>query len=656
MAAHVDTGWRHPLLDALVPTPPMTVDAWADERRVLSPKGSSEPGRWRTERTPYLREIMRALSSDTSYTDIWFCKGAQIGATEVGLNWIMWVIDSAPGPAMIVQPTLDMCKRLMRQKLDPAIKASPTVAAKLPPPRSKDGGNSMFAKDFPGGALMLAGANSATSLRSASVKFLFMDEVDAYPPDLDGEGDPIELAKARTRTFHRAKRFYPSTPTVKDASRIEQGFSETDQRYYYVPCPHCGTSQIIEWGRIRWDEQDDSVPAWMECVTGCRIEEHAKTDLLARGEWRATSPEKASTKVVGFHLSALYSPYGWYSWTDARNDFRKAKGSVALLKQFTNTVLGESYRETGEAPPWRRLYGRREDYARGTIPRGGILLTAGADVQKDRIEVELRAWGRRHESWSVDYLVIEGDTADIDSVRSPWRELSALLSRTFPHESGPHLRIERLAIDSSAFTQTVYAWVRKQDRRRVSAVKGSATQMSPVGVPTQVDVTEGGRRIRRGLKLWTVGVDVLKSELYGWLRQDPPGPGEPAPHGWFHYPGYDEEWFKQLTAEEMVQKLTKTGHRHYVWEKRRERNEALDCAVYARAAAIIVGVDRWDERDWAAVEGRLGIDDLDIDVEVEAMEPAPPAPVTPPPAPPPPPPPKPSIWGPGRRKSIWDKR
>lgn len=184
----------------------------------------------------------------------------------------------------------------------------------------------MFAKDFPGGALMLAGANSATSLRSASVKFLFMDEVDAYPPDLDGEGDPIELAKARTRTFHRAKRFYPSTPTVKDASRIEQGFSETDQRYYYVPCPHCGTSQIIEWGRIRWDEQDDSVPAWMECVKGCRIEEHAKTDLLARGEWRATCPEKASTKVVGFHLSALYSPYGWYSWTDARNDFRKAKG------------------------------------------------------------------------------------------------------------------------------------------------------------------------------------------------------------------------------------------------------------------------------------------------------------------------------------------
>lgn len=653
--------------DALRPRQPQTVSSWADQHRILAGKGSAEPGRWRTSRTPYLREIMDALSPSTPYTDVWVMKGAQLGFTEVGINWVLWNIASNPGPAMLVQPTLDMCKRLSKQKLEPACRATPAVRDKLPPPRAKDGGNSMFAKEYPGGMLMLAGANSATSLRSASIRDLFLDEVDAYPPDLDGEGDPIDLAKARTRTFPRAKRLYGGTPTIKGASRIEAGFATTDQRYYWVPCPHCGEYQTISWERMKWDPADLSRPTWMECAAcGGVIEEHNKTTMLAAGEWRSSAPELASDRVVGFHLSSLYSPYGWYSWSDARDAFLEARTSVTKLKTFVNTVLGESFRVSGEVPAWRLLYGRREPYKRGVIPKRGVLVTAAVDVQRNRLEVEIRAWARRHESWSVDHIVCEGDPSDVDSAASPWRELDAILARPVPHASGVDLRIERMVVDSADNTQAVYTWVRRQDRRRVSAIRGVHTQRTPVGVPSYVDVTTGGKKLKRALRLWPVGTDVIKSELYGWLRMEPPTDGELAPFGWLHFPEYDQEYFQQLTAEELVAKTTRTGHTHYEWVKRRERNEALDLAVYNRVAAILVGVERWRDHDWDVFERQVGLHgtgevDDEIEVDVSELEPKPPGdepPLPPPPAvpPPPPPPKKPSIWGPGPRKSLWGRR
>lgn len=652
--------------DALRPRKPLTVSEWADQYRVLAGKGSSEPGRWRTSRAPYLREIMDALSPSTPYTDVWVMKGAQLGFTEIGINWALWNIASCPGPAMLVQPTLDMCKRLSKQKLEPACRSTPAVRDQLPAPRAKDGGNSMFAKEYPGGMLLLAGANSATSLRSASIRDLFLDEVDAYPADLDGEGDPIDLAKARTRTFPRAKRYYSSTPTIKGASRIEAGFATTDQRYYYVPCPHCGEYQVIAWDRIKWDPDDRNRPAWMECaVCAAAVEEHAKTGMLAAGEWRASVPELASDRVVGFHLSSLYSPYGWYSWSDARDDFLESQKSVTKLKGFTNTVLGESFRISGEVPAWRLLYGRREAYKRGVVPKGGVLVTAAVDVQRNRLEVEVRAWSRRHESWSVDHLVFEGDPADVDSEASPWRELDALLARPVPHASGVELRIERMVVDAADNAQAVYTWVRRQDRRRVNAIRGVSTQRAPVGLPSHVDVTAGGRKIKRALRLWPVGVDVIKSELYGWLRMEPPTAAELAPYGWLHFPEYSEEYFQQLTAEELVAKTTKTGHTHYEWVKRRERNEALDLAVYNRAAAVLCGVDRWRDADWDVVERQLGLHgtgEIDVDVDVSELEDdvvagTPTAPASPPPPPkpePPKPPPKrSSFWGGRKKGSYW---
>jgi phage terminase large subunit GpA-like protein len=651
----------------------LTVSEWADRYRVLSPKGAAEPGRWRTSRTPYLREIMDCFAPDSPVQDVWFMKGAQVGATELGINCVGYTIDVAPGPMLFVEPTLEMAKKAVKQRLDPLIDETPRLRALLPAKRSKDGGNALFEKQFPSGILMMAGANSAASLRSMPIRYLLLDEVDAYPGDVEDEGDPVQLAAARTRTFQRRKHLYISTPTIAGVSRIERGYQSTDQRRYFVPCPHCGTYQTIDWKRIRWDPEDLSRHPWLECeANACVIEERSKRTMLAAGEWRATAPENSKRTVRGYHLSSLYSPYGWLSWADARDKYLAGLKDVTQLKTFVMTILGETWVERGDAPPWARLHGRRETYERGTIPMGGTLFVAGADVQKDRIEVELRAWGPRYESWSIDYLVLEGDTAKVDAPESPWRKLEELLARRWPHASGAEIPIALLAVDSGYATQTVYSWVRRQDHRRVVAIKGSSTAATLIGQATPVEVMQSGKKIRRGLRLWPVGVSIAKGELYGWLRQDPSGDAEAPPTGWTHFPDYGDEYFKQLCAEQLVTRQSKRGYVRYEWEKLRERNEALDCAVYVRAAAAIKQMDRFQPGDWKRLAKALGI-------RSDAAQPERPPPavietpaaasvaaelvaaLSPPPAPPPAhapakPAPKPKPKAPPRRGGFWGRR
>jgi phage terminase large subunit GpA-like protein len=276
------------------------------------------------------------------------------------------------------------------------------------------------------------------------------------------------------------------------------------------------------------------------------------------------------------------------------------------MKTFVNTSLGESWMESGEAPDWRRLYDRRERWAAGTVPEGGLILTAGADVQKDRIEVDVWAWGRGLESWLVDHVVIDGGPESA----AAWSALAALLSRTWPHEHGAHLQIARLAVDTGYEAPAVYAWARAQGFAQVAPVKGveGFNRASPVAGPTYVDVTEAGKRLRRGARLWTVAVSTFKAETYRFLRQQRPtaeelDAGAKFPPGTVHLPDWVEsEWLKQLAAEQLVTVKTKRGFARLEWQKLRERNEALDTRVYARAAAWIAGLDRWSEERWAEAE------------------------------------------------------
>lgn len=588
----------------LKPEPVLQLDEWADNYRYLSQRSSAEAGKWRTNRTPYLREIMRELSTDSPTKEIVFMKGAQIGGSECGLNWLGYIIDHAPGPTMAVQPTVELAKRFSKQRIDSLIEESPRLREKVKPTKDKEAGNNMLTKNFAGGILLITGANSAVGLRSMPARFIFLDEVDAYPQNVDDEGNPISLAKARSRTYkNKRKLFQVSTPTIQGRSNIENAYDKSDRRKYYVPCPHCQFKQPLTWKQMRWENDDPTTTKYICVNCEKEIEERHKTRMLALGEWVAENPEPS--KVAGFHLSSLYSPLGWYSWSDAVEDFIKAKGKPDELRTFVNTVLGETWIEKGDAPDWRRLYERRENYKTNTIAQRAALLTAGVDVQKDRLEMQIVAWAKGKESWVIDYRVFPGDTADL-SPSGPWENIKKVLQETWEREDKAQFAIRLCAIDSGYNTQNVYDFVRKFPANRVIATKGQDSLQMLIGSPNAVDVWANGKRIRRGLKVWSIGASMAKSELYGLLRLDKPTDDELKvagyPPGFVHFPEFGEEYFKQLTAEQLQRKVIK-GFTKFEWVKVYERNEALDTFILCRAAAAVVGIDRFTDNHWQEMQG-----------------------------------------------------
>lgn len=589
----------------LRPEPRMTVSQWADSFRYLSSTSSAEPGLYRTERTPYMRKIVDSLSANETIWEVIFMKAAQTGGSEGGFNWLGYIIDLVPAPTMIVQPTDALSKRNSKMRIDPMIDATPRLREKISPQRSRDSGNTMLQKEFPGGVVVLSGANSAVGLRSMPVRNLFLDEVDAYPQDLDGEGSPVDLAKARTRTFARKKIFLVSTPTVKHTSVIEAEYLDSDQQKYYVPCPHCHHMQELVFENLKWDDDDpDSVLYFCEgCGVG--IEDRHKGFMLKEkgyggmAEWRATNLEHKDPKKIGFHISSLYSPYGWYSWADVIRDYIKAEGNPTKMKTFRNTVLGLTYEEDGEVPAWENLYNRREQYKINQPSKECMFITVGVDVQKDRLELEIVGWCRGKRTYSADFRVLMGDTA-----ASPvWDDLAKVVNETWEREDGMLMPMQKMAIDTGYNTQHVYNFCARFDGSKVVPIKGMQNQQLMVTPPRQVNITQAGKKIGK-TKLWHVGVSMAKSELYGWLRQEVAEDGT-VPKGYCHYPEYDQHFFRGLTAETLELRKNKKGYNEYVWIKKYDRNEPLDCRVYARAAAYMVGIDRHDESDrfWNQFQG-----------------------------------------------------
>jgi phage terminase large subunit GpA-like protein len=606
-AAEIERAWR----EGLTPDPLLTVSEWSDRHRVLSSKASAEPGRWRTSRTPYLKAIMDCLSPTSPVERVVFMKAAQLGATEMGSNWIGYVIHHAPGPMMAVWPTVEMAKRNSKQRIDPLIEESPALIELIAPARSRDSGNTILAKEFRGGVLVMTGANSAVGLRSMPVRYLFLDEVDGYPPDVEGEGDAISLAEARTRTFARRKIFIVSTPTISGASAIEREYEASDQRRYFVPCPHCSHRQWLRFEQLRWDKGAPETAAYVCESCDTAIAEHHKTWMLEHGEWRAMVPENGA-KTAGFHLSSLYSPVGWRSWRDIaaawENAVSKESGSAAAIKTFKNTELGETWVEEGEAPDWQRLLERREDYRIGRVPAGALMLVGGADVQRDRIEVSVWAFGRGKESWLVEHRVLMGDTAR-DTV---WKRLGELIVETWTHESGASMPLARFALDTGFATQEAYAFVRSCRDPRVMPVKGVPRGAALIGTPTAVDVSQAGKKLRRGIKVFSVAVGIAKREFYNNLRKSAlvaeDGTTAAYPAGFVHLPKIDAEFIQQLCSEQLITRRDRNGFPVREWQKVRERNEALDCYVYARAAAAAAGLDRFEERHWRELERQLGLE------------------------------------------------
>ena len=553
------------------PEPVMTVSEWADEYRRLSSVASAEPGRWRTDRTPYLREIMDLLSPSSPVQRIVFMKGAQVGGTECGNNWVGYIIDRSPGPILYVEPTVEVAKRVSKQRLAPMIDATPILRGKVAESRSRDSGNTTFVKEFAGGILIMTGANSGSGLRSMPVRYLFGDEVDEYPGDVDGQGDPVSLAEKRTTTFSRRKVFLVSTPTIRGLSRIEREFLTSDQRRFFVPCPECLNYDWIRWENIRWDGIDPST-ARLTCVAcNAQIEERHKVSMLPAGEWRPTA--EGDGRTAGYHLSGLYSPLGWKSWSECVSEFLDAKDDAMHLKTWINTVLGETWEERGESVEPAAILARAEKYE-AEVPNGVGILTAAIDVQGDRLEIQVKGWGASEESWLVAHTQIYGDPG----TEKVWFEADTFLLQTFEHQSGRRVKIGLTVVDSGGHhTEQVYKFCRARVGRRVFPVKGSSSRGTEVvGRPTD--------RNRYRVHLYMVGTDTAKDAVYSRLRIPGPGPG------YMHLPDWvDAEYVAQMTSEKSIRKYIKGRGTVRQWVKIRERNEALDLEVYCLAALYIMG-------------------------------------------------------------------
>jgi phage terminase large subunit GpA-like protein len=559
--------WAH----GLTPEPRLTVSEWAQQHRILSPTASAEPGPWRNERTPYLRDIMDCLSVSRSERRIVFMKGSQLGATECGNNWLGYVVHHAPGPMLFVEPTVDLAKSESKQRVAPMIEETHALRELVAEPRARDSGNTILLKEFPGGILAMTGANSAKALRRMPVRYLFLDEVDGYPGDVGGEGDPVAIAEKRTSTFPRRKIFLVSTPTVKGISRIEKEFLASDQRRYFVPCPLCGAMDWIRWENIRWEEAKPETAKLACLACGGLIEEWHKAEMLRQGEWRPTAPGDGRT--AGFHLSGLYSPLGWTSWAECVAEFLQAKENPQRLQTWVNTVLGETWEERGESVEAVTLISRAEQYP-AEVPHGVGVLVAAVDVQGDRLEVAVKGYGAAEESWLIAFHQIHGDPAK----EATWFELDRFLGGSYTHESGQELRVECVTVDTGGLhTEEAYQYCRSRLGQRIFAIKGGGEQGKPlVGRPS--------RNNRYRVPLFVLCVDTGKETVYGRLRIGTPGPG------YMHLPDWiDEEYVAQLTAEKAIRKYVKGRGAVKQWVKIRERNEALDLEVYCLAALSILG-------------------------------------------------------------------
>lgn len=568
-----------------------TVTEWADDKRMLPSKGAAAPGKYRSSRTPYMREPMDCLSVMSPVEEVILMAAAQTGKSESGNNWAGYVIDEAPGPMLLVQPTVDNAKRYSKQRITPMILETPSLAARVVDNKSRESGNTILEKEFPGGILLMGGANSAAGLRSMPIKYLFADEISNWPADVDGEGDPLELAEARTTTFGRKRKVFKcSTPAVKHACRIEAEYLKTDQRRYHVPCPHCGHKHVLTWANFVIPKNAagkyEPSKAFMKCpecfdTTGALIEEHHKTDMLLGGEWIATAPENADPTRRGYHISALYSPVGWKSWAKVARQWLEAQGNPTKLQAFVNNVLAETWEVKGDRLSDHELAKRAEKYDTDPLPDGVMLLTAGTDVQNDRLETEVVGFGSGEETWSINYIITHGNP-DLDDV---WLlHDAAVLNRIYTRADGVQLRVARCCVDTGDGNKTakIYEVVKARMAGGVLlATKGMPGEGKPIiGNPTHSNIAK--------IPLFPIGTFTAKDLVYGRLKLSEPGPG------YCHFPDrYRPEYFKGLTAEEVRIKYTK-GFPVREWHKVYQRNEPLDCRVLALAAFSSLNV-RVDE-------------------------------------------------------------
>lgn len=563
-------------ISLLKPPPRLTLSQWADMYRMLSPENSAEPGRWHTEKAPYQREIMDAIG-DQHTRKVVVMSAAQVGKTAMLMNVLGYYMHYYPAPVLVMQPTLDMAQTFSKDFLAPMLRDTP-VLTNLVDTKSRYAGNTILKKNFPGGYVTIIGANSPASLASRPIKVLLADEVDRYPASAGTEGDPLLLGQKRQTTFWDKKTIIVSTPVLRSSSRIATEYESGSKEEWNVPCPKCGHYQPLLWEGVIFDKDDLSKPVTYRCER-CG-EQSGEYEWKAAGQRGHFVAEHENKEVRSFHLNTLASNFcGWKEIVEkflVANELSKI-GDHEKLKTWVNTELGMPWEEPGTTLDGMELVNRREIYE-AEVPDGVLILTAGVDTQDDRFEVEVVGWGVGKESWGIRRQKIFGDLMG----ERVWEDLDNFLLRTFSKKDGTALPITAVCMDSGGHhTNEVYRFTKERWERRVWAIKGKGGQDVPY-------VRNPSTNNRAKTPLFILGVDAGKALIYQRLKHETIGPN------YCHFPlneeaGYDEEYFKGLTSEQMVVRFRK-GRSVIVWELKDEkykRNEPLDLRNYATAALEI---------------------------------------------------------------------
>lgn len=609
----------------LEPDPNLTVDVWSDRYMVI-PKstGSNEAGPYRTARTPHAREVMRALSDSHPCKRVVVMGASQMLKTQVGLNWFMSTIHQSPSNFLWLVPTGKLQKRAA-SRIDKTIAAIPQIANRVAKPHSRDSNNNNDIKEYTGGALYLATAGAAANLSELSVRRVLFDEIDRAKENVGGEGDPAELAEARQTTFERnRKTYYPSSPTIEGESVIASLYMRGTQREALMECIHCGAPQPMDFfnelGQPRLIISDDGKRALYPCRECDGLhEEGDKTRMFASGLWSEGVPGDGETE--SFVIHGMFLPYGWIPWISLHRQYTMAKakldeGSEEAMIVFYNTRLARCWARSKESTRYDALMNRAEPYRLGTVPAGGLILTASIDTQTHRLEFKVVAWGEGMECWVVDYQVIHIPPSD----EAAWKQADELLKGRYRHASGAMLTISAAFVDSGGSnTQDVYNFCGPRKRRNIYAIKGHSRPNRPIlsSKPSLVDINWRGQTQKQGAQLWFVGPDTGKDYLQArWARATGPG----AVHFSSDLP---ESYYKGLTSEYRTYGY-KRGHKVSWWEKKKgEANEPLDLMNYNLAAAHFLQLHKKTEHGWQVLRDRLVpmVQDM-FDQPVEAAAPA----------------------------------
>lgn len=579
--AEMVRGW----LAAFRPPERLAFADWAERQMRLDDGSRYRP--W-----PLHREIMAALT-DPEVGQVTVMKASRVGYSKLLQGLVGYTVDQWPRDVVIYQPTIADAEDYAKTDINEAL-SIPVLEGLFT--KSRDGSNSMRLKQFPGGTLRIKGANSPAEFRRFGADVVLLEEVDGYPPTAGLEGDQVELAWRRTAQSTASLKVAGSTPTIAGFSKIEALFNQSTRERRFVPCPHCGEKQVLVLGDgtgpgLRWEPKEAPERVWYVCGgCGSIIEESHKAAMDAAGEWRAAAPEAWPHR--GFQISALYSQLPGASWLEIARAFVRARPNPQKFKVFVNQTLGEPFEARGDAPAWRALYDRREDYPAGIVPAGALVLTGAFDIQKDRLEFAVWGWGRDRQCWLVEHEVIAGSPF----TKEPWVRAAELIRQHRQHEDGAMMALAKVAVDAGFATTEVSTFVRQFHPSQVVPVRGTGERAAPViGHPRTVDPTATAKARHRNLNLWMVGDRVLKAELYGLLALPVPDPGEPHLEGFIHLPMWaDQEFCEQMVAEDYLPEKDD-------WVRRRA-NEALDLWKYSRAMFTLHACDRFTAAQWDALE------------------------------------------------------